>query len=45
MMYYQMKKNSTVNRNLTHVTITEVIPLDVYELTKSHIKIIFLQHQ
>ena len=40
-----MTKSSTVNKNLTHVTITEVIPLDVYEITKSHIKINFLQDQ
>ena len=37
-----MTKNSAVNRNVTHVIlIIEIVPLNVYELTKSHIKIIY----
>ena len=42
MMYHQMTKDSAINRNVTHVLIIEIIPLYVYELTKSHIKINFL---
>ena len=37
-----MITNSAANINLKHVTIIKIIPLNVFELTKSHIKITFL---
>ena len=43
MIYYQMTNNAAVNKNLTHVI--EIIPPNVDELTKSHIKINFLHDQ
>ena len=40
MIHFKMTTNTAVNRNLTHVTNNWIIPLNVYEPTKSKVTVI-----